>query len=114
MTDAEQLLWNSLRGKQLDGFRFRKQHPLGCYILDFYCPAVKLAIELDGGQHNSPEGQRRDLDRTEYLQTEGIRVLRFWNNEVQNNLDGTLQQVKKALHEYSPPDDTLYSGRTLP
>jgi very-short-patch-repair endonuclease len=82
MTDAEQCLWHCLRGKQLDGFRFRKQHPIARFVLDFYCPAAKLAIEIDGGQHNTAPGCASDAERTHYLKARGIRVLRFWNHEV--------------------------------
>src|SRR5215831_8788507 len=81
MTDAEQCLWQCLRGKQLDGFRLRKQHPIARFVLDFYCPAVKLAIEIDGGQHNTAPGSASDVERTRCLKAHGIRVLRFWNHE---------------------------------
>ncbi len=99
MTDAEQLLWQCLRGKQLDGFKFRKQHPLDRFVLDFYCVSCKIAIELDGGQHNIEEGIKRDAERTAYLEKCGIRVLRFWNHEVFKNLDGVLKRIWGALHE---------------
>ncbi len=93
MTDAERLLWQALRGKQMDGFRFRKQHPFCQYVIDFYCPSIKLAIELDGGQHNSEEGKLKDSERTAFLEQHGIHVLRFWNNELMSNLEGTLEQI---------------------
>ena len=67
MTDAEQCLWQCLRGKQLDGFRFRKQHPIARFVLDFYCPAARLAIEIDGGQHNTSPGRASDEERTRCL-----------------------------------------------
>src|SRR5262245_20580521 len=98
MTDAEQCLWRCLRGKQLDGFRFRKQHPIAHFVLDFYCPAVRLAIELDGAQHNTSPGRASDDERTRYLNVRGIRVLRFWNHEVVQDLPGVLQRVWDALH----------------
>src|SRR5262245_18880366 len=75
MTDAEQCLWRCLRGKQLDGFRFRKQHPIERFVLDFYCPAVRLAVEIDGAQHNTSPGRASDDERTRCLNERGIRVL---------------------------------------
>ena len=98
MTDAEQCLWHCLRGKQLDGFRFRKQHPMARFVLDFYCPTVQLAIEIDGAQHNTSPGRVSDEERTHCLTAHGIRVLRFWNHEVLQDLPGVLQRVWDALH----------------
>jgi putative DNA methylase len=103
MTDAEQLLWQSLRGKQLNGFKFRKQHPIDRYVLDFYCSSEKLAIELDGGQHNTEDARTKDIERSSYLDQRGIRVLRFWNHEVFENLDGVLKRIWEALHENPHP-----------
>jgi len=101
MTDAEQLLWYCLRRKQLGGFRFRRQHPFERFVLDYYCCEVKLGIELDGGQHNEPDAKARDGQRTEFLESHGIQVLRFWNNEVFTNLEGVLQKVYDMLVERS-------------
>ncbi len=105
MTDAEQCLWQCLRGKQLDGFHFRKQHPIARFVLDFYCPAVRLAIEIDGAQHNTAPERASDEERTRWLNARGIRVLRFWNHEVLQDLPGVLQRVWDALHlpPSSPP-----------
>jgi very-short-patch-repair endonuclease len=99
MTDAEQLAWYCLRRKQLGGFRFRRQHPIERFVLDFYCCDVKLAVELDGGQHNGPDTKTRDNERTEFLESHGIQVLRFWNNEVFTNLEGVLQKIHDVLVE---------------
>ena len=88
-TPAERLLWNTLRKQNL-GKKFRRQHRIGNYIVDFYCPEIKLAIEIDGGQHNTETSQQYDENRTCFLQEKGIQVLRFWNNEV-------LQQTKSVL-----------------
>jgi len=99
MTDAEQLLWYCLRRKQLGGFRFRRQHPFERFVLYFYCCEAKLAIELDGGQHNEPTIKVRDQERTELLACHDIQVLRFWNNEVFTNPDGVLQKIFDALVE---------------
>ena len=95
--DPEQLLWQLLRDRRLTGYKFRRQHPIKPYILDFYCHEVRLAIELDGGQHNAPEERARDERRTLFLNTQGIRVLRFWNHEVINNTEDVLQAVYDAL-----------------
>lgn len=97
MTDAEQILWRSLRGKQLGGFRFRRQHPVERFVLDFYCCDAKLAVELDGGQHNEPAGQAHDEARTALLEKREIQVIRFWNNEVFSNLEGVLESIYREL-----------------
>jgi very-short-patch-repair endonuclease len=89
MTDAERTLWKALRDRQLDGHKFRRQHPIGPYILDFFCEERRLAIEVDGGQHTA----ERDAPRTAWLAGHGIRILRFWNNDVLNNLPGVLETI---------------------
>jgi very-short-patch-repair endonuclease len=99
MTNSEQLLWHCLRRKQLGGFRFRRQHPFERFVLDFYCCEVKLAIELDGGQHNEPDAKARDRERTALLAAQGIQVLRFWNSEIFANTEGVLQGIYDALME---------------
>lgn len=81
-TDAEARLWGLLRGRRLSGFKFRRQHPVGRYIIDFYCARRKLAVELDGGQHASDEQQRYDAERTQELSERGVTVLRVWNHDV--------------------------------
>ena len=96
MTDAEQLMWHCLRQKQLGGFRFRRQHPFERFVLDFYCCEARLAVELDGGQHNEPDNIARDTERTAFLEQHGIQVIRFWNNELFQNLEGVLQSVYDA------------------
>jgi very-short-patch-repair endonuclease len=95
-TDAERRLWWCLR-ESLPGFKFRRQHPVGDWILDFYCPAARLAIEVDGGGHADPDVRRRDELRTSDLARRGIRVLRFWNTDVHENLDGVLEQIWREL-----------------
>jgi len=97
MADAERALWAQLRGKQLDGYRFRKQAPLGRFVADFACMEPKLVVEVDGSQH--ADRARHDKARTEWLESEGFTVLRFWNNEVSDNMDGVLQVVLNTLHE---------------
>jgi very-short-patch-repair endonuclease len=101
-TDAEMLLWRLLRNRRLGGFKFRRQHPVGRFVLDFYCDVAKLAVELDGGGHAETGQRRRDTDRAEALAGEGIRVLRFWNNEVLDNTEGVLRAIWDALHSLTP------------
>ena len=103
MTDAEQMLWQSLRGKQLNHFKFRKQHPIDRYVLDFYCSSKKLAIELDGGQHNTEDVRTKDAERTSHIEKRGIRVLRFWNHDIFKNFDGVMTEIWNALHENPHP-----------
>ena len=102
-TDAEGLLWHYLRGKQLGGYKFRRQQPIGPYIADFACLSRKLLIEVDGGYHV----QRKDYDeqRDRFLRNEGYRVLRFWNNEVFEDCFGVLEQVYAALEGAPPPPE---------
>ena len=100
MTNAERMLWQAMRNRQLCDARFRRQHPVGKYIADFACPDRKLIVELDGGQHQ--EQAVYDEARTGFLQAQGWRVLRFWNNEVMENLEGVLAKVVEHLTS-SPP-----------
>ncbi len=81
-TDAERKMWNLLRDRQLANFKFRRQHPIGGFILDFYCPQVRLAVELDGGQHLDAEAILADQERTRKLAELGVRVIRFSDDEV--------------------------------
>lgn len=94
MTEAETLLWSRIRGDQL-GFRFRRQHSLLPYIVDFYCYESQLIIEVDGGQHNE---SKKDVLRDLFFEEKGIQVLRFWNNEVLENIDGVVQKIALSLN----------------
>jgi len=96
-TVQERKLWAYLTSAKMDGFSFRRQHPVGPYILDFYCPAAKLAIELDGGQHSTDAGFAYDAARTCFLNAKGIRVVRFNNGDVTTNLDGVCEGIYRAL-----------------
>ena len=97
MTPAEQRLWKHLRGKRLGGYRFRRQQPLGQYVLDFVCVDAKLVIEIDGGQH--AEQTAYDETRTRYLQNLGFTVIPFWNNEVLQQTDAVLTAILHKLEE---------------
>lgn len=93
LTTAEAILWEKLRNKQLDGLRFRCQHPVGNFILDFYCPSRKLVIEIDGDIHK--ERAEYDNARTSKLEEYGYRVIRFSNERVMNDLQGVLDEIKR-------------------
>ena len=101
-TPAEAVLWNALRNRQLDGLRFRRQHPVGTFIFDFYCPALALVIELDGEYHQTTEQQERDTERTAIQELKGYRVIRFNNTEVLTNLSAVLQTIREATTRNSP------------
>jgi very-short-patch-repair endonuclease len=97
MTDAERRVWGVIRRKQLNGRQFYRQKNIGDYIVDFYCPAAKLIVEIDGGQHYSEEGLRRDNTRDEFLRSLGFRILRFSDREVFENLEGGAETVCEYL-----------------
>ncbi len=99
MTLAERKLWQVLKGRGLDGHRFRRQHPLGPYIADFACLEAGVVIEVDGCQHHDSE---QDGHRDRYMQSIGFKVLRFWNNDVLANLEGTCAVIGQALAERRP------------
>ena len=101
LTNAERLLWHYLRNKQLDGYKFRRQQAMGNYIVDFVCLSKKIIIELDGGQHQ--EQQSYDSQRDNFLQQQGYKVLRFWNNDVFNNCFGVLEKIYAELVELNSP-----------
>lgn len=101
MTDAERLLWQALRGRQMRGYKFRRQHPFGDFILDFVCLERKLVVEADGGQHS--EGMEVDRVRTEKLSEAGFRVLRFWNHEVLRDLEAVKEKIWVGLQVDAEP-----------
>ena len=95
MTDAERHLWSRIRARQLHGFKFRRQYPIGPFVADFACLEAHLIIEVDGSQH--AERSHADGQRSAFLAHRGFRVLRFWNNEVLAQTDGVLEQIVAAL-----------------
>jgi very-short-patch-repair endonuclease len=99
MSLPEVLLWEHLRGGKLEGFRFRRQHPVGPFILDFYCPDWKLAIEVDGAAHDSPQRAEQDDRRTMWLNNQGINVMRFAARSIlaREELEGVLLTIRNAL-----------------
>ena len=97
-TETEILLWKRLRTIETEGTHFRRQVPIGPYVADFACMAAHLVIELDGSQHNTDAIRLRDQIRTRWLESEGFRVIRFWNNDLTQNMDGVLETVYAALY----------------
>lgn len=99
-TDAETLRWHHLRDRRLAGYKFRRQRPIGPFFADFACLEAKLVVELDGGQH--AEATEYDTARTRAMESEGFRVLRFWNNEVLSQTDAVREQILQALQTLTP------------
>jgi very-short-patch-repair endonuclease len=108
MTDAERTLWRHLRNRQLSGLKFRRQHEIDRYIVDFVCTEALLIVELDGGQH--ADQVNYDERRTQQLEAMGYRVRRFWNNDVLVNIDSVLEVVMEALASPAPHPNPLPAG----
>jgi very-short-patch-repair endonuclease len=108
MTDAEQKLWYRLRNRQLSGCKFRRQHEIDHYIVDFVCNEAMLIVELDGGQHAEQVGY--DEHRTRHLQAKGYRVLRFWNNEALTNIESVIEVILEAAARPPPHPHPLPMG----
>jgi very-short-patch-repair endonuclease len=100
-TDAERRLWGALRDRQLGGFKFRRQHRLGPFIVDFICFECRVIVEADGGQHAD---NKYDEQRTAWLEQRGWRVIRFWNNDILGNTDGVQEMLMEQLRNPHPPD----------
>ena len=98
MTPAEKVLWQKLRNRQLDGFYFRRQHPIKYFIADFYCAKADLIVELDGGIHNNPENKEWDINRTAELEKSGVTVIRFTNEEVFNDMENVIRKIRHQLN----------------
>ena len=96
-TDAERKLWRQLRIFKSDGFHFRRQVPVDHFIVDFVCYSARLVIEVDGGQHNFDEAARSDAKRDAHLRAQGFEMLRFWNNDVMQNIDGVMEVIARRL-----------------
>lgn len=104
MTDNERRLWSILRRKNLSGFRFRRQHPIGPYIVDFFCASAKLVVELDGEQHAEESHRRTDERRRRWLEARGYRVLRIWNLDLKRSAQYVYEAIYLALtHPPSGP-----------
>ena len=110
-TKAEQRLWQKLRNRQLLGQKVRRQQIIGRYIVDFVYAQHKLIIELDGGQHAETNHSQKDAQRTAFLEAQGYRVLRFWNNEIMSNLDGVIEVIMMNLDGRLSPSPLAGEGR---
>jgi very-short-patch-repair endonuclease len=108
-TDAERLLWKYLRTKQIESLKFRRQEPIGKYIVDFACYEKKVVVEVDGGQHAASE---KDVERDAWLESQGFRVLRFWNNEVLLNIEGVLTVIRDTCISHPPLTPPIKGGAT--
>jgi very-short-patch-repair endonuclease len=111
-TDGEMRLWSRLRNRQLGGLKFRRQHPIGGYIVDFACVELMLVVEVDGGQHNEDAGRRSDATRTAALNGAGWKVVRFWADEVMRDTDAVLDSLASAVPSPQPsPVSTRERGQ---
>jgi len=108
-TDAELLLWRLLRGRQRGGAKFRRQHQVGPYVLDLYCPEQRVAVEADGAQHLTVEGVARDAVRTRYLESKGIRVLRFTNAQILTETDAVVEAIAQDLEGGPSPSPSPFA-----
>lgn len=97
MTKAEGMLWEKLRNNQFEGLKFRRQHPINIYIADFYCHKFKLIIEIDGGYHLTSSQIEKDSERTRMLEQHGLNIIRFKNEEIKNNIEAVLTQIKNYI-----------------
>ncbi len=99
MTTPESILWEAVKGNKVEGYKFRRQHPIHLYIADFYCHKLKLVIEIDGEYHNSETQLKKDQERTSYLNAQGIQIIRFTNSEVINNLNEVINKIKEVINK---------------
>ena len=101
-TDAEKKIWAKVRNRQISGYKFFRQYGIGQYIVDFYCPQLKLAIEIDGGQHYTEDGQAADQQREEYMKSAGVKTIRFSNSDCLKNIEGVFKQILMEI----PPEQS--------
>jgi very-short-patch-repair endonuclease len=111
MTEAEKKIWFRLRSRQTEGYRFRRQVPLGRFIADFVCHEAKLIVEIDGGQHEPLSEQ--EMNRTRFLEGQGYRILRFWNNEVLQNPEAVQAVIARDLRQVTPTQPSPIKGGGL-
>jgi len=107
MTRAEKRFWSRLRMKQVQGLKFRRQHGIGAFIVDFYCPEGSLVIEVDGDTHADENQVRKDKQRETYLRSLGLRVIRYMNDDILNNVDGVLEDLCERLSSGSTSPNPL-------
>ena len=101
-TAVEARLWTALRGSRLSGWKFRRQHPIDRFVVDFVCLAARLVVEVDGATHNEAAAMERDVERTRIIEAAGFQVIRFQNTDIRNNLDGVLDTILAALSPRDP------------
>ena len=99
-TIQEKRMWNLLKNRQFYNLKFKRQQPIGNYIVDFICKEAKIIIEIDGGQHNNSKNIEYDNIRTEFLNSLGYKVIRFWNNEIYENIDGVMSKLKEEINPH--------------
>ena len=97
-TPTEKMLWNRIRNKQINGLKFRQQHGFGNYIMDFYCPTIRLCIEVDGDVHNTDEAKEYGEERTSFLNQYGIKVMRFKNDEIEDDIEKVINKIKETIN----------------
>ncbi len=97
MPDAEVMVWSRLKGRQLYGSKFRRQYGVGPYSIDFYCPKLKVGIEIDGGGHMSKHSKANDKERKRYIESYGIRLFRYTNVDVYDDIDGVIEQITREI-----------------
>jgi very-short-patch-repair endonuclease len=114
LTDTEALLWEQLRGRRFDGLKFRRQHPLGPFVLDFYCDELHLAIEVDGGVHDAPEQARRDVARQALLEELGVRFIRISARDIEADLTSVLESLRRSLTPQPPLPASPSEGEREP
>ena len=114
LTDAERIIWYGVRAHRLNGVGFRRQAPIGPYVVDFVSHAAKLIVEIDGGQHFENEQEKRDARRTRFLEAKGYRVLRFSNLDVTRNRNGVLERIAEAAQAAAPSPPSPASGGGRP
>ena len=107
-TPQEAKIWSLLRNHRYKNLAFKRQHPIGDYIVDFICLEKKLIIEIDGGQHNEPSNIEYDKIRTEFLESKGYKVIRFWNNDIDKNIEGVFIEIDKYI--YPPPAFVVFAS----
>lgn len=97
-TPHERILWRALKDLPIEGSHFRRQAPIGPYVVDFFCPAKRLILEIDGGHHNEDDVAPRDRNRQQWLENEGYRVIRFWNSEITRDLTAVLERIYVEIY----------------
>lgn len=110
-TPHERILWRALKDIPIEGSHFRRQAPIGPYVVDFFCPAKRLILEIDGGHHNEDDVAERDRNRQQWLENEGYRVIRFWNSDIAADLNAVLERIYVELYGAREAEPMLLKHR---